>query len=238
MNQEHLFMAGPVIYPLIFCSVLVVTVVFERLVSMLFYPSLKADQLQQLFIRDEWINQTTARGLAKGLQLLFENKKEPKVFRDDLLNIWLQTEKRKLLRNVRFLMLLGTITPLLGLLGTVLGIINMFQNLAHETGPVTPSLLAEGMWEAMVTTALGMLVAIPALVAGQGFSIWANYRAEKMEEVLNTCSLYLEKNDLEKEGLEKKSQQKSEYRKSIESATFGSSVGGAVKQIQSEEQLA
>lgn len=227
--KEHLFMAGPVIYPLLFCSVVVSALVMQRLVVLIMYPALRAEQHQQNFIRDEWVNKSSEQGLAHGIQLLVENKLEPKAYRDDLLSSWLLAEKRKLLRGAKILMLLGTLTPLLGLLGTVLGIINMFQNVAHETGPVTPALLASGMWEAMVTTALGMLIAIPALAAGQGFTIWGNSRIGKMEEVLNTCSLSLEKNQTPQEKIS---------HKIIKSTSFGSSDKEEMARLELEGQIA
>jgi len=65
----------------------------------------------------------------------------------------------------RHLTALGTIAsvaPLLGLLGTVLGMISVFSTLAGETS-VNPSMLAGGISEALVTTALGMVIAMPTL---------------------------------------------------------------------------
>ena len=64
----------------------------------------------------------------------------------------------------RPLELIGMIAPLLGLLGTILGMIEAFQNLQSATGQADPALLAGGIWEALLTTALGLVVAIPAIV--------------------------------------------------------------------------
>lgn len=60
--------------------------------------------------------------------------------------------------------LIATIAPLLGLLGTVLGMIAAFQALQESGSNADPSLLAGGIWEALLTTAAGMAVAIPASV--------------------------------------------------------------------------
>ncbi|MBE7635901.1 MotA/TolQ/ExbB proton channel family protein [Sneathiella sp. P13V-1] len=67
-------------------------------------------------------------------------------------------------RYNRPLELIGMIAPLLGLLGTILGMIEAFQNLQSATGQADPALLAGGIWEALLTTALGLVVAIPAIV--------------------------------------------------------------------------
>ena len=65
----------------------------------------------------------------------------------------------------RLLELITTIAPLLGLLGTVLGMIAAFQALQDSGSRADPSILAGGIWEALLTTAAGMGVAIPASIA-------------------------------------------------------------------------
>ena len=67
--------------------------------------------------------------------------------------------------GLRPLELISTIAPLLGLLGTVLGMIAAFQTLQDAGARADPSALAGGIWEALLTTAAGMAVAIPAGVA-------------------------------------------------------------------------
>ncbi|HPJ72882.1 MAG TPA: MotA/TolQ/ExbB proton channel family protein [bacterium] len=57
------------------------------------------------------------------------------------------------------------ISPLLGLLGTVLGMIRTFRTIENLDGLVNPSNLAGGIWEALLTTAFGLIVAIAAFVA-------------------------------------------------------------------------
>ncbi|MCV2892764.1 MotA/TolQ/ExbB proton channel family protein [Lentibacter sp. XHP0401] len=66
--------------------------------------------------------------------------------------------------GLRVLELISTIAPLLGLLGTVLGMIAAFQTLQQSGNRADPSMLAGGIWEALLTTAAGMAVAIPASV--------------------------------------------------------------------------
>jgi len=68
-------------------------------------------------------------------------------------------------RGLRALDLISSIAPLLGLLGTVLGMIAAFQTLQQAGARADPSALAGGIWEALLTTAAGMAVAIPAGVA-------------------------------------------------------------------------
>lgn len=68
-------------------------------------------------------------------------------------------------RHIRLLELIAVVSPLLGLLGTVLGMIRSFQELALAQGAANASLLAGGIWEALLTTAAGLIVAIPAAIA-------------------------------------------------------------------------
>lgn len=67
--------------------------------------------------------------------------------------------------GLRALELIATIAPLIGLLGTVLGMIAAFQALQTSGNQADPSVLAGGIWEALLTTAAGMAVAIPASMA-------------------------------------------------------------------------
>ncbi len=67
--------------------------------------------------------------------------------------------------GLRALELIMSIAPLLGLLGTVLGMIEAFQTLQDAGTQADPSTLAGGIWEALLTTAAGMAVAIPAGIA-------------------------------------------------------------------------
>jgi biopolymer transport protein ExbB len=71
---------------------------------------------------------------------------------------------RELNKRLQWLAILGSLVPLMGLLGTVLGMIRVFSRVA-EAGDVSDiSLLASGIWEALLTTAAGMSVAIPILL--------------------------------------------------------------------------
>ena len=66
--------------------------------------------------------------------------------------------------HLKILEVIATLSPLLGLLGTVLGMITAFQKLQGAGSTIDPALLFGGIWEALLTTAAGLIVAIPALV--------------------------------------------------------------------------
>lgn len=85
---------------------------------------------------------------------------------------------------LRGLELIGSLSPLLGLLGTVLGMIEAFQQLAAAGSRVDPSLLSGGIWEALLTTAVGLTVAIPAITVLHGLERAVERLHHGMEDAL------------------------------------------------------
>lgn len=93
-------------------------------------------------------------------------------------------ELEKLRGNLRGLELIGSLSPLLGLLGTVLGMITAFQQLQAAGSRVDPSVLSGGIWEALLTTAVGLAVAIPAVAALSGLERIIERTRHCMEDAL------------------------------------------------------
>ena len=90
-------------------------------------------------------------------------------------------EKLRLERNLAFLATLGSNAPFIGLFGTVLGIIKAFHDLAANQGAGGgPSVVMAGISEALVATAVGLMVAIPAVVA---FNVFQGKVRRAMAEV-------------------------------------------------------
>ena len=85
--------------------------------------------------------------------------------------------------GLRALELIATIAPLLGLFGTVLGMIAAFQELQASGSRADPSALAGGIWEALLTTAAGMAVAIPASAALTWFESIADRLRHDLEDI-------------------------------------------------------
>jgi len=80
------------------------------------------------------------------------------------------------------------IAPLLGLLGTVIGMIEAFQNISELSSQVAPSIIASGIWVAMLTTAFGLIVAIPSYI----FYFILESKIESRIDLLNFALSYLE----------------------------------------------
>lgn len=92
-------------------------------------------------------------------------------------------------RGLRLLELIGTIAPLLGLLGTVLGMIQSFRSLELAEGAANASILAGGIWQALLTTAAGLIVAIPALVGAAILQQRVARGAEEIERLIARVAL-------------------------------------------------
>ena len=106
--------------------------------------------------------------------------------------MWLDDWRRRMSANLRLLTLLAGVSPLLGLLGTVIGMIVTFQSIAFLDRPVSPAAVADGLWQAMLTTAAGLAIALPSLIAAQGFRIWVAAKAGRLANDLDRLSLALE----------------------------------------------
>lgn len=78
----------------------------------------------------------------------------------------------------RPLEVIGTLAPLLGLLGTVIGMIEAFRQLEAAGSQVNPAILSGGIWVALLTTAVGLIVAIPAVAALN----WLERIVERLQE--------------------------------------------------------
>jgi len=193
MILDHILIAGPVAWVLIALSVVALTLLLERFWVQLRYPMANQQVLndsKRLFNNgafdavDKLLN-SKQHGMNAALRSLFANRHLDNEQREQAVSLWLQNERDYLNTRLKVVGLIGSLAPLLGLLGTVFGIINMFIAIAHNTGPVTPALLAEGMWTAMVTTALGLLIAIPSLAASHGFELLAQRRILVLQNALN-----------------------------------------------------
>lgn len=102
-------------------------------------------------------------------------------FDEDLLKIAIRKDIAEAEKFVNGLGIIAQTSPLLGLLGTVTGMIQVFQRIQETTGQPNPSILAGGIWEALITTAVGLTVAIPALVG----ALYFNNRIGRLEIFLH-----------------------------------------------------
>lgn len=96
----------------------------------------------------------------------------------------LTEQTARLLRRVEYLSVIGNLAPMLGLLGTVVGMILAFRTVAETQGAARAADLAQAIYLALITTVEGLLVAIPALAA---YAFFRNRIDELMAEVATTA---------------------------------------------------
>ena len=101
-----------------------------------------------------------------------------------LIRVIVSREEERLSKNLSLLATISSSAPYIGLLGTVIGIINAFQGLS-TTAQLTLSSVAPGISEALVATAVGLLAAIPALIAYNQFS-------KKLDNLINGSLAFAE----------------------------------------------
>lgn len=82
----------------------------------------------------------------------------------------------------RLLEVVAALAPLLGLLGTVLGMMSAFKTMATTAGAADPALLSGGIYEALITTAGGLIVAIPVAAV----AAWMDFRLRRISDQINT----------------------------------------------------
>ena len=104
---------------------------------------------------------TLAAGIVRDVLLISHEKGEKE--RQELVAEMLDRRVRNILRQINSLSMCGNIAPMLGLLGTVTGMVDAFMGLGTAMGPEKASVLAIAISQALYTTAAGLLVAIPAI---------------------------------------------------------------------------
>ncbi len=182
---REIFMAGwPVMSLLLLCSIISFAIILDR------WNYFRKKKIDVKNFCDKIAATGTlpkeshgASSLASVLRLMTENTGAQK----DSLESGAQNLIRiEMLQAERFVPALGTIasaTPFIGLLGTVIGIIRAFQTISF-TGGGGAQVVAGGIAEALVSTALGLVVAIPALIAYNFFST----KARNLNESLEICA--------------------------------------------------
>jgi biopolymer transport protein ExbB len=191
---ELIVAGGWIMAPIILCSILAFTIVVERFFTLRekkVAPRNLVDQILKLHHKNRispeaidklYRNSPLGRILAAGLRNMNDKR--------EVMKESIEEEGRQVaLELERFLNTLGTIaaiTPLLGLLGTVIGMIKVFAVIT-SLGVGDPKILADGISEALLTTAAGLSVAIPALM----FYRYLRGRVEELLLKMEAQAVYL-----------------------------------------------
>ena len=189
---EILMAGGWLIWPILFCSILAMAIIVERfwalrdqrvaprnLVAQVWHLH-RQGKLTRTHIRLIHDGSPLGRILAAGLVNRMHSRE---VMKEAIEEVGRQVV-HELERHLNTLGTIAAITPLLGLLGTVIGMIKVF-NVIVTLGVGDPGILAEGISQALITTAAGLSVAIPALA----FYRYFEGRVERLVLIMEEESL-------------------------------------------------
>ena len=179
--------------PLLICSILLISLVIERiwflqkrLVSpeglLRTFINHSKDQSITIQQQDSYVESSS---LGELLVTAYRFKDKPRNIVEDKVVEASSNVRMKLERNLNMLGIIASISPLLGLLGTVVGMITVFANINLVDGSSNSDLLASGISEALITTAFGLLVAVPGLIFYKYFSARVNLHMLNMQNELS-----------------------------------------------------
>jgi biopolymer transport protein ExbB len=169
---EFIDKAGPLIYPLALCSFVAAVITIERVIALRRSRILPREIIAVVEAVEPGGDLGTAVTVCRGnpgvlsdiMRTGLERAGEPwEVMRDAVTDVGRQ-ETTLLERHLVWLQTIAQAAPLLGLLGTVLGMIKVFAAISIS-GLGDPQALSEGISEAMLTTAVGLAIGIPTLIA-------------------------------------------------------------------------
>ena len=190
---DYLTAGGWFMLPLLICSVLLISIVIERiwflqkrLVSpeglLRTFINHSKDQSITIQQQDSYVESSS---LGELLVTAYRFKDKPRNIVEDKVVEASSNVRMKLERNLYMLGIIASISPLLGLLGTVVGMITVFANINLVDGSSNSDLLASGISEALITTAFGLLVAVPGLIFYKYFSARVNLHMLNMQNELS-----------------------------------------------------
>ena len=170
-------------WPLLLLSLLSILIILERLVFFLSNTYKFTPTLQKGVEANEVINNPLGK-------VISVYKNGVSLGEEHCLNVGTREASRQISaheRGLKLLATIGAISPLIGLLGTVWGMVKAFSKMAEMGDKVTPADFADGIWTGLLTTVAGLLVAIPAVVGSRMFEA----KVDRLCNDLNQLSSHL-----------------------------------------------
>lgn len=197
MNTIHnlIFNGGPLNWIIISMYFITLFVFVERLIFFIFtscnQKKLLGDlskitsesQLDEIYSKIK--NSCTGEMI---LEFIQNQKKSPEILNESL-DRKASIIQKKLMSRLNYLSLIAAVAPLCGLLGTVMGLMETFSVIEKSGNTAQMNSLAGGIWVAMITTATGLIVAIPCVILHKIFESMAE---KKMDDMSIICSILKE----------------------------------------------
>lgn len=183
---------GVLMVPLFICSILSIAVIIEKLITLRARKVLppEVEKIVQNFSSEEDINLVSSvceqnkSLLARIILIVLNHRKLPYNRMKEEIENNVRQELRSLEKRLGILETIAAVSPILGLLGTVVGMIKVFSVITSQ-GVGNASALSGGISEALITTAFGLTVAIPALICYNYFTRKSEDLILDIEDVIN-----------------------------------------------------
>ncbi len=170
---ELISKGGILVIPILICSIVALAIILERLIRFARLgrrdrglaeqvTALVAGQNHQEAIR---LTRENDSPMGRLMHQAIEVRNRDRETLETVIVNAIDKEVRRLSTFLQTLATIGNIAPLIGLLGTVVGMIKAFMVIQEMGGKVNAAALAGGIWEAMLTTAVGLAVALPTMMA-------------------------------------------------------------------------
>jgi biopolymer transport protein ExbB len=196
--------AEVILWLLLLLSVASITIILERWWTLRRYKAqsnkVKAQLLEALRANNlnelEEVNKDKETLEGRMLAHVFRHLKESgSQGIEEIINSYIIFEKQKMEAYLNYLATLGANAPFIGLLGTVLGIMKAFNDLglAQGVSQASGNAIMAGIAEALVSTAVGLFVAIPAVIAFNYFQKQVRYVVQNLEGLKELCLAYSKK---------------------------------------------
>jgi len=198
MVMDYFYQGGPVMYPLLFCSLLSLTLIIERVVFWL-RESRRRDRRKL----DDFMECIEKNDLPRAKEIADTTRDfvvrvmvcgvlHQEFSLRDALQMSADAEIARMKKYLSVIDTMITLSPLLGILGTVTGIIHSFQVLG-TMGAENPTLVTLGISQALITTAFGLIIAIFSLIPYNYFWAKVEKATLEMEKYGTTLELLFEK---------------------------------------------
>ncbi|MCJ7602795.1 MAG: MotA/TolQ/ExbB proton channel family protein [Desulfobulbaceae bacterium] len=204
MTVEFLLKGGILTWPILLCSIAAWTIFFERFLCYRAASKIHRQLINSIYqlVSKGKFEEARAKLLARERGAAIKSPPAERILREGLavdptdretlelvLSHSVNRELKLMERHLGTLATLGNIAPLLGLLGTVFGMIKAFMAVQELGGRVNASVLAGGIWEALLTTAYGLVVAIPIVFCHN----YLENRLQELQAMHEEVAIYLVK---------------------------------------------
>ena len=178
---DYLDKGGVVFLLLLLFSIISISIILLKIFQFIYFNSIKVNEIDKQIRQSnnlQDIKSIFSQSKDSNHPLVMILNKSTNIFENNLLNdeqksAEIKSEVIQVLKKIESFLptldIIAQVSPLLGLLGTVIGMISSFNQLELGGNLVDPSVLAGGIWTALLTTAIGLIVAIPALISHHYF---------------------------------------------------------------------